>query len=152
MNPRDSSPVENSLVDLTKTSSTSRNAFEVLGQPIAAGALVQLRDKCKRPTPQYNTKYDPYKPLNTKNSIEYSPYANGEPLFDDRPLNTTHLPRGYSLAPAPKKARSSWLSQVGYALVKQQWSTTQNMWCCKHCKYHSFLLYHKLTSIFTKSS
>ena len=65
--------------------------------------LVQKRDRCRRPTPTYNYNYDPNKPPPEGLPGSYSPYVNGEPLFDDRAVVVIRLLAGYIVAPTSKK-------------------------------------------------
>jgi hypothetical protein len=55
-------------------------------------ALTRQRDTCRRPEPTYNNKYNPFIAPPADLDPRYSPYANREPLYDDRLIITTRLP------------------------------------------------------------
>ncbi|KAH9213163.1 hypothetical protein DL95DRAFT_390749 [Leptodontidium sp. 2 PMI_412] len=73
----------------------------------APAALTSLRDLCQRPPRIYNELYNPYTPESDALPLDYSPYVNGQPLFDDREVDIRKMPRGKSLAPVSKKAKRS---------------------------------------------
>ncbi len=70
---------------------------------------VVLRDKCKRPTPEYNSNYDPYKALRDDLPNSYSPYVFRELLHDDRAAIVTRFLKHYTLTPISKKLRTTWV-------------------------------------------
>ncbi len=110
----DSLPSE---VSSAPTGSTLPDAFNRLIQPQGPAQNVVLRDKCKRPTPEYNSNYDPYKAPRDDLPDSYSPYVFGEPLHDDRAAVVTRFPKHYTLAPVSKKPRTAWVWKLGYALI-----------------------------------
>ncbi|KAG4427808.1 hypothetical protein IFR05_016709 [Cadophora sp. M221] len=83
----------------------------------ASPAILITRDICQRPVPTYNDSYNPNQPEPTLRPFNYSPYANGQPLFDDRPVIVANLPQGKVLAPASKRTRTAWVWRIGYALI-----------------------------------
>ena len=88
------------------TGSTLPDAFNRLMQPQGPAQNVVLHDKCKRPTPEYNSNYDPYKAPRDDLPDSYSPYVFGEPLHDDRAAMVTRFPKHYTLTPISKKPRT----------------------------------------------
>ena len=100
------------------------------------GPSLVLRDTCSRPTPAYNSNYNPYAIPCEDIPGGYSPYVFKEPLYDDRPVVVTQLPKHCVLAPSPKRPRTSWVWALGYAITDS--SGPKNsilMWHCKLCKY-----------------
>jgi hypothetical protein len=122
------------------------NAFGRMMAPNGPIQSVINRDKCNRPTPKYNANYNP----NTKPpeglSGGYSPYVYGEPLWDDRPVIVERLPKHFTVAPPPKKARTAWVWNLGYALSnnKKPNQKPPTFWACKHCKLCTILGRNKL--------
>jgi hypothetical protein len=82
------------------------NAFYRIGQAELIGKNTSHRDRCRRPTPTYNANYDPFKPLNLKRPLGYSPYVNSEPLFDNRPVYLPDLRRNFTVAGASKLSQA----------------------------------------------
>ncbi|KAL5312887.1 hypothetical protein ACEPPN_019313 [Leptodophora sp. 'Broadleaf-Isolate-01'] len=76
---------------------------------LALAALTSLRDLCQRPPRIYNEFYNPYEPKSDALPSDYSPYVNGQLLFNDKAVDIRKLPKGKSLAPANKKAKKSWV-------------------------------------------
>ena len=70
-------------------------------KPPTTGPIV--KDKCKRLKPTYNENYDPAKPPRIGLDPSYSLYVNGEPLFNNRPVNLKNLPRRHTLISASKR-------------------------------------------------
>jgi hypothetical protein len=106
------------------------------------GPSLVLRDSCSRPTPAYNSNYNPYAIPNEDTPGGYSPYVYKEPLFDDRPVVINELPKNCILAPPPKRPRTSWVWPLGYAITDS--SRSRNpilMWHCKLCKYSGFCVF-----------
>lgn len=99
-------------------------------------ALRSLRDLCQRPIPQYNEFYSPFEPLRLDLPSDYSPFVNGQPLFDDREVYLPKLPKGKTLAPATKKPKRSWVWALGYALVELSHPKKHQYWACKRCKFN----------------
>jgi hypothetical protein len=130
-----------SLVDLEDEVSPipsnprSVDAFGIMMAPQTAGNPAILRDRCFRPTPTYNENYDPTKPPNPLNKAEYSPYAFGEPLFNDRPIRLDRLRVGHVIAGATKRKRVQWTWKLGYALINNTKASKPIIWCCKLCTY-----------------
>ncbi len=112
---RDVTPSSLGQIDLTGTqseptpleASSLPSAFDRLGKS-RVGQNVTNRDHCFRPTPIYNDNYNPYKPLNLDKPTDYSLYVFGEPLFDDRPIDTSKLRSSYKIASTAKKTRTAW--------------------------------------------
>ena len=77
--------------------------------PLATPLATVIRDLCSRPTPIYNDFYNPYDPENTQRPSDYSPYANGQPLFDDRPVVVSNLLKRKTLALTTKRNRTAWV-------------------------------------------
>jgi hypothetical protein len=69
--------------------------------------LVVIRDRCLCPPLIYNTNYNLYKSLRDDLPGGYSPYVFKEPLFDDRPVIVSYLPKESTLAPPPKRPRTA---------------------------------------------
>ena len=61
------------------------------------------RDLCRRLTPIYNKKYDPFKDPPEDLDLRYSPYENGQPLHDDRLIITSRIPSKHILSSVPKR-------------------------------------------------
>jgi hypothetical protein len=57
---------------------------------LAAPAFV--RDRCTRPEPTYNDKYNPHTLPPDIIETDYSPYVSGQPLYDDRAAIVKNLP------------------------------------------------------------
>ena len=94
-----------------------------------------LRDRCRRPEPQYNAFYNPHDPQNESLNEDYSPYDFGEPLFDDRNPFPRRFPKGMVLAGASKKPRTLWVWKLGYTLQNTRKAHKPIYWCCKLCMY-----------------
>lgn len=77
-----------------------------------------IKDCYIRPVLLYNDNYDPFKPARDDLKLDYSLYSFREPLFDDRPVKASNLPRGFILAPIVSMLIRSWLWKVGYTLVQ----------------------------------
>lgn len=103
------------------------------GQTVPSAALI-TRDICQRPVPIYNDLYNPNLPEPTLRASNYSPYANGQPLFDDRPVIVANLPQGKVLALVSKRTRTAWVWRIGYTLVNNAHHKKPLLWACKHCK------------------
>jgi hypothetical protein len=68
------------------------------------------KDRCARPTEiVYNSNYNPHEPPPDTSRDNYSPYDAREPLYDNRPIIVSHLPKGHTATGAAKKPRTSWL-------------------------------------------
>ena len=106
------------------------------------GPSLVLRDTCSRPIPVYNSNYNPYAIPCEDIPGGYSPYVFKEPLYDDRPVVVTQLPKHCVLAPSPKRPRTSWVWALGYTITNS--SGPKNsilMWYCKFCKYWDFCIF-----------
>ena len=90
----------------TPSEASLPNAFDKLGKSYT-GQNVTNRDRCLRPTPTYNDNYNPYKPANLDKPTDYSLYVFGEPLFDNRPIDTSKLKSGYKITSTAKKTRTA---------------------------------------------
>lgn len=104
---------------------------------LMAGGIVQnlvKKDTCSRPTPTYNENYNPFEPLALIPAADYSPYANGEPLFDDRLPILSRFPTKHTLAGASKRGKQSWVWHIGYALLDHTKPKTPTIWACKLCR------------------
>lgn len=122
------------------------DAFGRLMDPKRQGVKRSRRDTCARPPYTYNSNYNPYEPPNTTLHGGYSPYVFGEPLFDDRPLDISELPRGFVPADPPKKPRTQWFWKLGYAIFDKSPSSPnkkQVHWACKHCLHDPMFRRHK---------
>jgi hypothetical protein len=104
------------------------------------------KDTCERPMPLYNDKYNPFEPARDDLPSDYSPYVNGEPLFNDKAVIVTNLPKGMILSPATKKLNRSWLWLLGYTLIYSAANKKGTFWACKLCML--FVLYVSLMLIF----
>ncbi len=90
-------------------SSSLPNAFGRLIGSKGKEPEQQLRDHCKRPEPTYNTNYNPYESPREDLPGGYTPYVFNEPLFNDRPVITTQLPKKTVVASASKRPRTQWV-------------------------------------------
>src|ERR1700733_7790412 len=97
------------------------------------------RDRCKRPTPIYNSNYNPFESPSGDVPPAYSPYVFGEPLFDDREVVIARLPKHHTVAPPAKKPRTAWVWKLGYALTDHSKPSKPTIWACKHCMLSSNL-------------
>lgn len=134
----DDSASQASRAPSTSSSTVIINPFAQMMAPMAPEPQPDtfvLKDSCHRPTPIYNDSYNPYRPTRDDLSADYSPYANREPLFDDRPVVVVNLPKGMVLSPAAKKLRVSWIWQLGYSLSLSGNTKKDRFWCCKLCKF-----------------
>lgn len=119
----------------TPSTSSLPNAF---GRMMANGPVQEVlrRDTCKRPDPIYNTNYNPF--IKPPDSLHggYSPYIYGEPLYDDRPVIIARLPTNFTIAGPSKKARTSWVWNLGYAFSGSSKPNQKPavFWACKHCR------------------
>jgi hypothetical protein len=135
-----SSPEPSSRATRSTSATTSQlpsipNAFNRI-MDNGKGPFQVLRDTCSRPTPEYNSKYNPYVIPCEDTFGGYSPYVFKEPLFDDRPIIVVQLPKHCVLAPPAKRPRTSWVWPLGYAIADSSRSRTPMlMWHCKLCKY-----------------
>jgi len=117
----------------TSQSSSLPNAFNRLIEKANPGAL---RDTCSRLIPEYNTNYNLYAMPYEDLPDGYSPYVFKEPLHDDRPVTATQLPKNCTVAPLAKRARTSWVWRLGYAINNlSKPRKPVLMWHCKLCKY-----------------
>lgn len=96
--------------------------------------ITRLRDTCYRPEPVYNINYNPHHAPPRDLNPEYSPYSNGEPLFDDRPIITARLPPRHVVTGAQRRPRRAWVWKVGYHITNQAKSSHNAVWACKYCK------------------
>ena len=140
-----------SNIDLTSPESSSRairltstTTSQLLSVPNAfnrimdkgKGPSLVLRDTCSRPTPAYNSNYNLYAIPCEDIPGGYSPYIFKEPLYDDRLVVVTQLPKHCVLTPSLKRPRMSWVWALGYAITDS--SGPKNsilMWYCKLYKY-----------------
>jgi len=83
------------------------NAFSILMGPNKLAPAPVVRDIYNRPTPQYNTNYNPEATPRADLLGSYSPYVFGEPLFDDRPAIQARFPRNHTLAASSKRLRTA---------------------------------------------
>jgi hypothetical protein len=72
--------------------STLPSVFGRMMQPSRPTAAVIAHDRCKRPEPIYNDKYNPYTLILGDIDETYSLYVYGEPLYDDRAVIVANLP------------------------------------------------------------
>jgi hypothetical protein len=75
------------------------------------------RDACNRPTPVYNHNYNLKRPPRKDLPGGYTPYVFNEPLFDDREVQISRLPKHYIVASEGKRSRTAWVWKLGYALT-----------------------------------
>ena len=118
-------------VAVSRTSLPSAFGCMMNPQPVVD---VAIRDRCQRPVPVYNERYDPSKPPPEDLPPTYSPYVFGEPLFDDRHIIIANLLPGFTAAGASKKPRTSWVWRLGYSMSKATSKGKVAFWVCKHCK------------------
>jgi hypothetical protein len=107
--PRTMSFKETTLLELDTTASQASattlgtplpNALARMMAPSRPSASTSVRDRCRRPEPTYNYKYDPYRLPSDFIDGEYSPYVYGEPLYNDRAVIIANLPRQHTVAGA----------------------------------------------------
>jgi hypothetical protein len=143
---RSSTPLELDAIASQASAATSGpsvpSAFGRMMAPTQATASRFVRDRCQRPEPVYNDKYDLSKPSPDNLTEDYSSYAYGELLYDDRALVVTRLPADHTLAGAAKRTRTSWVWPLGYALIANSKPKKPLVWACKLCtyKYSKFCL------------
>jgi hypothetical protein len=141
MGSRSSSPLELDSITSQASATTSGTPLpDVLARmmaPIRPATSTLMRDRCKRLEPTYNNKYDPNRPPPGDISIKYSPYVYGEPLYDDRAIIVANLPQQHTVAGAAKRQRTSWVWNLGYALIANSKPNKPLMWACKLCMYKS---------------
>ena len=116
---------------------------------LAISTNLDHRDTCLRLTPSYNDNYNPLKPPPASLPSNYSPYAPGEPLHDDRFIDTSKLRRGHTHAGAGR-LRTSWTWKLGYAVVNNDKKTSKGqhplMWVCKLCGYYNGVDYNTIAT------
>lgn len=76
------------------------NVFAVMMRGQGSLSDSNRRDKCDRPIPTYNNKYNPFQPPPTTLPDDYSLYNFGEPLLDDRTVVLANVPLQWAVAPA----------------------------------------------------
>jgi hypothetical protein len=81
--------------------------FGCIIAPTQATASSFVRDRCQRPKPVYNNKYDLSKPSPNNLTKDYSPYAYEELLYNNRALVVTRLSTDHTLVSAAKRTRTS---------------------------------------------
>jgi len=67
------------------------------------------RDQYNRPVLTYNQNYNPYEPPPEDRRPNYSPYAPGEPLFNDRAVIIARLPKKHVITGTTKRKRIAWV-------------------------------------------
>jgi hypothetical protein len=139
-------------IDLTSPKPSSRStrstSIAMTSQssiPNAFGHMMQnekghntlLRDTCLCPIPKYNTNYNPYATPREDLPNDYSPYVFKEPLYDNRAIIVTELPKNYIVAPPPKRPRTAWVWALGYGILDSSRARKAPilMWHCKLYKY-----------------
>lgn len=152
MSSRASTPLEIDASTFQASANSSRStlpsAFGRMMQPGRPAAAVIVHDQCKRPEPIYNDKYNPYTLTLGDIDEAYSPYVYGEPLYDDRAVIVANLPYQHTLAGAAKRQRTSWVWNLGYALIDNSKPRKPLIWACKLCMYKSKVV----ISCFTNNS
>jgi len=118
----------------TPSATLITNPFAYMMEGRSSEGPCVKKDKCTRPAVTYTTNYDPYKPPSDTQPKGYSPYVSGEPLFDDRAVIIARLLPNHVLTPPPKRPRTQWVWQLGYALTDTSKAKPINKWCCKLCK------------------
>ena len=112
MSSRQSTPVK---IDATASEASATplgsTAPSVFGRMMGTETVQKkaIRDTCKRPTPTYNTKYNPFEKPSPDVPGGYSPYKYLEPLFDDQLVITIRIPKYYTLAPPLKRPCTAWV-------------------------------------------
>jgi len=76
----------------SKLPSTLLNAFGQMMHPQPILQKEEIRDQCQRPSPIYNSNYNPNRPPPDNLPGGYSPYVFGEPLYDNREAIVSRLP------------------------------------------------------------
>jgi hypothetical protein len=74
-----------SQASASNSQTTLPNVFGRMMSSSQPAAHIAIKDKCPRPTPNYNDNYNPDL-LRDNLPGGYSPYVRGEPLYDDRPV------------------------------------------------------------------
>ena len=90
MSSRASTPLEIDSITSQASASNSQsslpNAFGRMMSSSQPASNIVVKDKCPRPTPTYNDKYNPEELPPDDLPENYSPYVRGESLYDDRPV------------------------------------------------------------------
>ncbi len=126
----DSTPSQASTSASASTLPSAFNRMIGSGRPTATSFV---RDQCTRPTPKYNSNYNLYELLPKNLEPNYSPYALGEPLYDNRFPFSSMLPSQHTLADASKRRRTSWVWHLGYALKNNSRPNSPTIWAYKLC-------------------
>ena len=71
--------------------------------------VTRLRDTCYRLEPVYNKNYNPYLTPPRDLDLEYLPYVNGEPLFNNRLIIITRLLSRHVITRAQRRPRRAWV-------------------------------------------
>ena len=122
-----------SQASTSASASTLPSAFNRMMGSSRTAATSFVRDQCTRPTPKYNSNYNPYELPPEDLELNYSPYALGEPLHDNRLPFSSMLPSQHTLADASKRRRTSWVWHFGYALKNNSIPNSPTIWACKLC-------------------
>ena len=139
MSSRASTPVDiNTRVLENSPAPLNATIISVFGRIMHQQSTLQKsikRDMCKCPEIIYNYNYNPLVSPNTTQPRGYSPYIFKEPMHNNCSIVVANLPQGYTLAPAPKRARTSWVQPLGYTLINSSKTVSkqQTYQCCKHC-------------------
>ena len=105
------------LIRPSESASNLPNTFSQIIGSIPREQRKDARDQYNRPVLTYNQNYNPYEPPPEDRCPDYSLYAPGEPLHDDRVVVITRLPRKHVIIGATKRRRIAWVWQLGYALT-----------------------------------
>jgi hypothetical protein len=103
-----------SLLPTIDSQSSLPNVFGCMMQSNRLSLPTVVKDKCPRPEPTYNNNYNPNEPPRDDRPKDYSPYVQGEPLYDDRPVVIANLPSRHTVAGPPKRLRTQWVWHLGY--------------------------------------
>jgi hypothetical protein len=145
MFPRAFTPLEldasTSQAPADRFTSTLPSTFGRMIQPSRLAATFIVHDRCKRPEPIYNYKYNHYTLILGDIDAIYSLYVYRKTLYDDRAAIVANLPQQHTLAGAAKRQRTFWVWNLGYALIDNSKISKPLMWACKLCMYKSKYLY-----------
>ena len=100
------------------------------GRPVATSFV---RDQYTRPIPKYNSNYNLYELLLENLEPNYSPYALGELLYDNRLPFSLMLLSQHTLADVSKRRRTSWVQHLDYALKNNSRPNSPTIQAYKLC-------------------
>ena len=126
----DSTP---SQASISASASTLPSAFNHMIGGSRLRASLFVRDQCTRPTPKYNSNYNLYKLPPEDLELNYSPYALGELLHDNRLPFSSILLSQYTLADTSKRRQTSWVQHLSYTLKNNSIPNSLTIQACKLC-------------------